>query len=119
MRILRETNIDFMSKRKQMYVVSAVVILVGLASLFTKGIDYGIDFLGGTELVVEFNGEPDIGRIREMMNNSGYPGSEIKTFGVADRVLIRTLQQGEGTIVADQIKEGLRTTFSDMQPVVL
>lgn len=119
MRIFRETNIDFMSRRKTMYVVSAVVILVGLVSLFTKGVHYGIDFTGGTELVVQFSERPDVGAIRDMMNRGGFQGNEIKTFGDETRVLIRTQDQGVGTTVGDRIKDGLAASFGHLQPRVL
>jgi preprotein translocase subunit SecF len=119
MRLLHQTNIDFMAKRKKMYALSATVILIGLISLFTKGIHYGIDFTGGTELVVQFSQRPDVGQIRDMMNNSGFSGSEIKTFGDDTRVLIRTQEQGEGTVIGDRIKDGLRTSFGSLNPQVL
>jgi preprotein translocase subunit SecF len=119
MRIFHQTNIDFMGKRKQMYMLSATVILIGLISLFTKGIHYGIDFTGGTEIVVQFSQRPDVGAIRDMMNRAGFQGTEIKTFGDESRVLIRTQEQGTGTTVGDRIKDGLRTSFGNLQPKVL
>ena len=119
MRIFHQTNINFMGKRKQMYMLSAAVIIIGLISLLTKGIHYGIDFTGGTELVIQFSDRPDVGAIRDMMNQSGFKGTEIKTFGQENRVLIRTQEEGEGTIVGDRIKDGLRTSFGNLQPVVL
>jgi preprotein translocase subunit SecF len=119
MHLLHQTNIDFMAKRRTMYMVSAVVILIGLVSLFTKGIHLGIDFTGGTELVVQFSERPDVGQIRDMMNRSGFSGTEIKTFGDDTRVLIRTQEQGEGTIIGDRIKDGLRTSFGNLQPQIL
>ena len=49
MRILSEkTQIDFMGKRKFAVVLSAVLIITSLASLFTRGLSFGIDFTGGT-----------------------------------------------------------------------
>lgn len=119
MKFIKTTNIDFMGKRKAMYVLSAAVILVGLVSLFIKGVHYGIDFTGGTELVVEFTEAPDVGAIRSMLGRAGFQGTEIKTFGDERRVLIRTQEQGEGTSVGDRIKDGLRTSFGNLQPRVL
>lgn len=102
-----------------MYLLSAIVIVVGLISLMTKGIGYGIDFAGGTEITIEFSRQPDIGQIRETMNRTGFPGAEIKTYGDERRILIRTLETGEGTVVADRIKDGLMTTFAALDPRVL
>jgi preprotein translocase subunit SecF len=71
MRILGKTNINFMGTRKTWYVVSAGVILLGMVSLFIKGIDLGIDFLGGTELVVSFTNAVEISDARVAMARTG------------------------------------------------
>lgn len=119
MRFFGKTNIDFMSKRRTWYMISLSVIVVGLISLAIKGIDYGIDFLGGTELIVQFSTPPDIGEVRTMMDKTGFPISEIKTFGEPNRIMIRTSAQAEGTTVGDQIKAALQQTFSSYSPQVL
>jgi preprotein translocase subunit SecF len=53
------------------------------------------------------------------MDNAGFPKSEIKEYGGAQQILIRTLAQGEGTTVGDRIKAALQQTFPDMNPKVL
>lgn len=119
MRFFKKTNIDFLGKRKTFYMVSLAVIVIGMISLATKGIDYGIDFLGGTELLVEFDQAVDIGSIRSMMGKAGFEKSEIKSFGTPNVILIRTDAQGEGTTIADAIKNALNLTFADLNPRVL
>jgi len=54
MRFIGKTNIKFIEKRKIWYFISLTLILVGLLSLFLRGIPLGIDFLGGTEVIVRF-----------------------------------------------------------------
>ncbi|HLX11543.1 MAG TPA: protein translocase subunit SecF [Bacteroidota bacterium] len=119
MRFFKKTSIDFMGRRYMWYAISATVILVGMLSLAVKGFHFGIDFLGGTELIIEFNGPADIGKVRSMMDNAGFPKSEIKGFGSPNKILLRTLLQGEGTTVGDRIKTALQQTFPDMNPHVL
>src|SRR5260221_11329384 len=116
MRFFRKTTIDFMAKRKLWYAISASVILLGIGSVAIKQFHYGIDFLGGTELIIEFSQPPDIGKIRTMMDKSGFPKSEIKGYGEPTRVLLRTELQGEGTTVGDKIKAALQETFPDLNP---
>jgi preprotein translocase subunit SecF len=111
MRLFRKTNIDFMGKRKVWYTVSTTIIVVGMVSLAVKGLDYGIDFLGGTELVVGFKDNVKIGDVRTVMDNLGMKNSEIKTFGSEKDILVRTLEQGEGGSVADRIRTGLSAAF--------
>ena len=67
MRILKKTDIKFLSIRNVTYFISSTVILVGLFTLFFKGLSYGIDFLGGTEIVVEFERPMTIGEIRNAL----------------------------------------------------
>ena len=108
MRFFRKTNIDFMGKRHLWYTVSGIVILVGMISLFVKGPHYGIDFLGGTEMVVSFKEPVPISTVRSAMDKVGIgKAAEIKTFGSDRDILIRTSEQGEGNAIGDQIRRGL------------
>ena len=108
MRFFRKTNIDFMGKRHLWYAVSGIVILVGMISLFVKGPHYGIDFLGGTEMVVTFKEPVPISAVREAMDKVGIGRSaEIKSFGSDRDILIRTAMQGEGNTVGDLIRRGI------------
>ena len=111
MRFFGKTSIDFMGKRRIWYVVSATVIGLGMLSLLVKGVNYGIDFLGGTEIVVRFQNGVDVGDIRTAMDKSGFTKAEINTFGSDRDILIRTPEQGEGNLVGERIRSGLQTQF--------
>lgn len=108
-----------MGKRNMWYMISAAVILAGIVSLTVKGFHFGIDFLGGTEMIVEFSQPPDVSKIRDMMDKANFPKSEIKVYGQENRLLIRTEQQGEGTSVGDRIKTALQQNFPELKPFVL
>jgi len=108
MRLFKKTNIDFMGVRGKMYLMSSAIIFIGLISLFIKGINYGIDFRGGTELVVSFNSPPDYRQLRSLLGKAGFADSEIKSFGNERTILIRTIQQGEGFTVGNKIKDALQ-----------
>lgn len=111
MRFFGKTHIDFMRKRNIWYTVSAAVIAVGFVSLLIKGIDWGIDFLGGTEMIVEFSQGVAIGDVRSAMDKAGFPKAEIKSYGSEKSILIRTPEQAEGTVIAARIREGLSSSF--------
>ena len=119
MRLFKKTTIDFMGKRNTMYAASALVILSGLVSLFLKGIEYGIDFRGGTELVLSFHQRVEVGAIRDALGKVGLAQSEIKSFGAAEDVLIRTTEHGEGTIVGDKIKKAIQESLPNVSFDVL
>jgi len=111
MRLFGKTNINFMAKRRFWYTVSATVIIAGLVSLFIKGVDWGIDFLGGTELIVQFRQPVAIGDVRSAMDRIGFGRAEIKSFGSDRDILIRTVEQAEGTVIADRIRLALKDHF--------
>ncbi len=111
MRFFGKTSIDFMGKRHIWYAVSATVIGLGMLSLVVKGVNYGIDFLGGTEIVVRFQNNADVGEIRAAMDKAGFTKAELKTFGSDRDILIRTPEQGEGTVVGDRIRGALQAQF--------
>ena len=113
MRLFKKTNIDFLGKRKMWYIVSTIMVLFGMFSIVFKGINYGIDFQGGTELVLAFQQKVDIGEIRVALTKVGLGTSEIKSYGADNNVLIRTSEQAEGTSVADKIKNAMHVSFPD------
>ncbi len=119
MRFMQNINIDFMSKRKMWYMISLSVIVVGIISLVFKGIDLGVDFLGGTELIVRFDHAPDIGDVRTAMTASGFSRAEIKVYGNPKQILIRTEEQGQGTVIGDRIRTALSQALADKNPDVL
>lgn len=111
MRLFGKTTIDFMKTRRVWYTVSATVLLIGILSLIFKGVNFGIDFLGGTEIVARFDSPVDIGSVRNAMNKVGFTKAEIKTFGSSRDILIRTVEQGVGSEIADKIRGGLKEAF--------
>jgi preprotein translocase subunit SecF len=119
MRFFKKTNIDFLKPRYTMYLLSSLVILAGVVSLIIKGIDYGIDFRGGTEIVLQFDRKVEIGQLRAALGTVGLGGSEIKTFGEDVNILIRTTEQGEGTIIGDKIKKAVQTALPQTTFTVL
>ena len=100
-----------MGKRSIWYSISVATLVLALAGLVFKGVTLGIDFLGGTEILVRFQSPVAITDVRAAMDKSGFSGSEIKSFGNLNDVLIRTPRQGEGAKVATEIQAGLKTHF--------
>ncbi len=117
MQFFRETHIDFLGIRKYAISVSALLILIGIISLIIKGGPlYGIDFLGGTEIHVQFSRAVPISQVREIMTTLGFGQAEIKQFGAPNELLIRVQQQETGTTLSDQIMQGLQKAFPDNVP---
>ncbi|CUS97166.1 protein translocase subunit SecF [Candidatus Chrysopegis kryptomonas] len=119
MRFIGKTNIKFIEKRKIWYAVSATIILIGLISLIFRGIPLGIDFLGGTEVIVRFEKPVQIGDVRSAIAQIGLAKSEIKTYGTHNEILIRTSEQMEGTKMGEMILAALQEKFKDNKITIL
>ena len=88
--ILTNTKVDFIKLRKTFYIISGVLVLVGVVSLFTRGLSYGIDFKGGRTYVVRFDQEVRTDQIRKALLNVYGQEPEVKTFGSGNQVKITT-----------------------------
>ncbi len=108
-----------MGKRKIFYYISLGTLLIGLVGIFGKGLSFGIDFLGGTELLLRFENPPAVADIRKAMDNIGIKGSEIKSFGSPNDILIFTSEQEEGAAVAERIRTELQEEFPNNTFTVL
>lgn len=93
MRIFENLNYDFLSKRKIFYVLSTGLFLLGLISVIFRGLEFGIDFKGGSEIVLQFEKPVDVGEVRSNVEGLGLGNIEVKTFGGETGVLIRTEEQ--------------------------
>ncbi len=111
MRFFKKTSIDFMGKRGLWYMISGSAILIGMVTLAIRGVDFGIDFLGGTELVVQFDQPVSISNVRTAMDRIGMGKAEIKTFGSDRDILLRTAEQAEGTSIGDKMRVALKESF--------
>jgi len=84
----RKTNIDFMSQRKIALIVSAVLIVVSITSLSMRGLNFGLDFTGGTLIEVGYPSAPEISDVRENLADAGLD-SIVQTFGAATDIVVR------------------------------
>lgn len=87
--LFRSINLDFLKKRKLAYVISGVIITTGLASLFTTGLDQGIDFVGGRTYTVRFAQDMNTEEVKTAVNDV-FNSAEVKTIGSANQLKIST-----------------------------
>ncbi|MEI7812409.1 MAG: protein translocase subunit SecF [Ignavibacteria bacterium] len=93
MRIFENINYDFLGKRKYFYILSGTLLLLGFINLAIRGLQFGIDFKGGTEIVLEFQKPINISNLRTYTDKMGLGNVELKTFGRETGVLVRTEMQ--------------------------
>ena len=85
-----DKQIDFLGKRKMFYGISATLFVLSIISIIIRGLQFGIDFKGGTEIALQFEKPIQINDIRSEFNKLGLGNVEIKTFGGDSGVLLRT-----------------------------
>jgi preprotein translocase subunit SecF len=91
MEILKNPNFDFLGRTRYFVAASLLVILAGVASMSRPGgIRYGVEFSGGTQLIVKFQAAPETDAIRDAVSEVS-PGAVIQTYGqpAGNQVLIR------------------------------
>ena len=89
----KKTSYPFMHTRKVWYVVSAVMILVSIASLAVRGLNFGIDFTGGVVLELSFPQAADLEKVRAGLEKAGYGDAAVQSFGTSRDVLVRLLPE--------------------------
>ncbi|MEM9928365.1 MAG: protein translocase subunit SecDF [Bacteroidota bacterium] len=113
--LFANVNIDWMGKRKITYVVSAVLVLASLASIFTRSFDLGVDFKGGYSYVVQFADDVDQEQLREALNEpfGGVPTIKAvdsdNTYNIVTNYLIDETDTVNGKEAQDVVLEALYT----------
>jgi preprotein translocase subunit SecF len=112
MRLIKEkTSIDFLSstRRKIAMALSVVLVVVSLASLFTRGLEFGIDFTGGILLEVGYPQQANLEEIRGNLSDAGFEDAQVQLFGRETDVLVRLPPQPE--VSAETVRQRLQATL--------
>ena len=110
MRLFSDAHFRFMDGRRRAYIVSGALIAIGIGSIALRGgLNYGVDFTGGTLIQVEFNDPVDAAELRSVVTSAGFSGSEIQGFGSEREYLIR-LQTFEEA--GEEGAEGMQAALS-------
>jgi len=124
------TNIDiqFLKQRKIAYVISGAIIIMGLASLFTNNLNYGVDFVGGRSYVVKFEKPANPTDVATTLKDVFGSAPEVKTYGESSQLKITTKYKidEEGNQIDGEVQEllfkGLKNyipanlTFEEFKP---
>ncbi len=90
-----KTQLDFMGQRRWTLILSATLIVVALVSLVVRGLNFGIDFTGGTLIEVGYPEPPDLVEVRATLAEAGFEEAVVQPFGTARDVLVRVAPRGE------------------------
>ena len=95
-------TLDFMGYRKIAQIVSAILLVISIASLSINGLKLGLDFTGGTLVEVAYDKTADLGSIRSALETAGYNNALVINFGSDQDVLVR-LPQSNNSQLGDEL----------------
>jgi len=113
---LKNTHVDFMGKRKIFYAVSILVTIIGIGSLFIRGLNPGIDFSGGRTYVVRFEESVRTSDVAQNLTGAFGEAPQVVTFGSDNQVRITTKYKIGETGVDDEVETALYNGLKPMLP---
>ena len=101
MRLFANANYDFLGQRRWAYGLSLAFSLLGIIVLLVRGVNYSVEFTGGTLVQVQTTKPADVGALRNALQARGIPNAEIQTFGSEREVAVRARVAREGSDAND------------------
>ncbi|HVT51600.1 MAG TPA: protein translocase subunit SecF [Dongiaceae bacterium] len=108
-----DTRIDFMRFHKPAFVLSVIMVIGSFVLLFTKGLNYGIDFAGGVLMEVQQEQPVDLAQLRGQLDGLNVGEITLQTFGQPNDVLIRIPQQAGGDKATQEAVAKIKTSLGD------
>ncbi len=106
MELVKKTNINFMGHRKVAYTLSFLLVVIALVSMFSVGLNYGVDFAGGLLLQYSFQQPVTVDEIRATLTEIGLGESIIQSFA-EDEVVVRT------SLLPEEERAAMRTALEE------
>jgi preprotein translocase subunit SecF len=82
------TNINFMAQRKWAAILSIILFVISLASLAVYGLNWGLDFTGGTQIQISYDHPANLNEIHDRLEQAGFPEAVVVNYGTSKDVLI-------------------------------
>jgi len=104
-RYFTDKSIDFLSKRRLFLALSALLVIVALASILLRGLSFGLDFTGGLLVEAAYPQAASPDSIRQLLTEAGHEGTVVQNFGSAQEVLVRlpadaTSREAQASVLA-------------------
>lgn len=117
--LFQNTNIQFLNNRKKFYILSGIIIVIGIGSLATKGLQKGVDFQGGRTYVIRFDNAEKVETqtVSKLLEAQFDAAPEVKTFGDDNQVKITTTylidspDENADDLVEDKLYNGLTSVL--------
>ena len=113
----RNTNVQFLANRKIFYVISSIIVIAGVVSLLTRGLNQGIDFTGGRTYVIKFEESVNTMDVQSSLEIVLGEAPQVITFGSDNQVRISTKYKiDENAVEVDEEVEQL--LYEGLQPFI-
>ena len=109
----QKTKIGFIRWRMVSAVLSTILILASIGLFVTSGLNYGIDFKGGSLIEFRTSGSAELGQVRALVGEMDLGDVQVQEFGAADTVLVIVETQPGGLKVQDQVVDQVVATLND------
>lgn len=106
MRLFAHANYDFLGRRRIAYLITLLLTIPGLLYVLIRGVNYSVEFTGGTLMQVQTQKPVDVGAVRNALAARGIEGAEIQAFGSDRELVIRARVAKEGTDADDTQSTG-------------
>jgi SecD/SecF fusion protein len=110
----KNLKINFIGNRKPYYIISSILIIIGIGSLLYRGLDQGVDFTGGRNYIIEFNKPVNNTEVASALENTLGERPKVITFGSQNKIRISTqykINEDEPAIdeeIQNKLYEGLK-----------
>lgn len=96
----RKTHIDFIGRRRPAMIVSMALNALTLVALFVYGLNFGLDFTGGTLVELAYEQPADVGQVRRTLTEGGFRDAVVQRFGTTRELMVRLPVHAEGQSAA-------------------
>ncbi|MFK8332910.1 protein translocase subunit SecF [Pseudomonas sp. BJa5] len=109
-------TINFMGVRNVAFGVTLLLTVLALFSWFYKGLNFGLDFTGGTLIELTYERPANLGQVREELVKAGFQDAVVQSFGATTDLLVR--MPGDDPMLGNRVAEALQKVSSDNPAVV-
>ena len=104
-------TINFMGVRNIAFAITALLTVLALFSWFYKGLNFGLDFTGGTLIELRYEQPADLGKIRQELQGAGFEEAVVQSFGATTDVLVR--MPGDNPQLGQQVTSALQKASTE------
>jgi preprotein translocase subunit SecF len=113
--IKKTTHIDFLGKRTWAVAGSALLVVIAIAALSVRGLNFGIDFTGGTLVEVGYEDPVDVAGVRGVLEDQGLGDAVVQYFGTAKDIIVRLPVKADesSAAISTRVMEVLRQPYDE------